>query len=133
MGVVLFLDRFRELAGSLGRASSLTPHRAIEEWSDFVDDCMEGYEGTLFEYWDDMSIRSVLQRVIDDPVVKGVPELAWFESEVRRVDEKFAHLLTKGFEVRGGRGWWERKIPRVAGREMAENVREQYGYEIEVI
>ncbi|NUK06137.1 hypothetical protein [Streptomyces lunaelactis] len=130
---MLFLDRFRELAGNLGRSSSLTPHRAIEEWSEFVDDCTEGYEGTLFEYWDDMSIRGFLQRVVDDPEVKEVPELAWFKTEVRRVDEKFAGLLAQGFDVQGGRGWWERKIPHVAGREMAENVKEQYGYEIEVI
>ncbi|NUK75635.1 hypothetical protein HRW23_28800 [Streptomyces lunaelactis] len=80
-----------------------------------------------------MSIRGFLQRVVDDPEVKEVPELAWFKTEVRRVDEKFAGLLAQGFDVQGGRGWWERKIPHVAGREMAENVKEQYGYEIEVI
>jgi hypothetical protein len=130
---MLFLDRFRELAENLGRSSSLTPHRAIEKWSEFVDDCAEGYEGTLFEYWDDMSIRGFLQRVIDDPVAKETPELAWFETEVRRVDEKLASLLAQGFDVQGGRGWWERKTPRVAGREMAENIKGQYGYDIEVI
>ncbi|MCM1972674.1 hypothetical protein [Streptomyces sp. G1] len=130
---MLFLDRFRELAVDLGRSPRLTPHRAIEEWSEFVDDCMEGYEGTLFEYWDDLSIRSFLQRVIDDSMLKEVPELTWFKSEVQRVDEKFASLLAQGFEARGGRGWWERKIPRVAGHAMAENVKEQYGYEVEVI
>ncbi|MEV8351568.1 hypothetical protein ACFVTT_11415 [Streptomyces niveus] len=130
---MLFLDRFRELAVDLGRSPQLTPYRAIEEWSEFVGDCVEGYEGTLFEYWDDISIRGFLQRVIDDPVVREVPELEWFKSEVRKADQEFSDLLDRGFEVRGGRGWWERRIPRVGGREMAENVNEQYGYEIDVV
>ncbi|MFI8104004.1 hypothetical protein [Streptomyces sp. NPDC086023] len=128
-----FLERFRELAGDLRRSPGLTPHRAVEEWSDFVDDCAEGYEGTLFEYWDDLTIRSFLQRVIDDPAIKETPELAWFKSEIHRADEIFARLLAQGFEVTGGRGWWERKLPRIAGHEMAANIKEQYGHEVEVI
>lgn len=128
-----FLDRFRELAQDLGRPASLTPHRAVERWHEFVDDCVEGYGGTLFEYRDEISIRSFLQRVIDDPVVKESPELHWFRSQVRQADDKFAELLKDGLEVPGGRGWWERKIPPVAGEEMAENVKEIYGYEVEVI
>ena len=60
-------------------------------------------------------------------------DLEWFREEVCRVDERFSDLLAQGFDVPGGRGWWERKVPRVAGREMAENVREQYGYHVDVV
>ncbi|MEV0884579.1 hypothetical protein AB0J03_12175 [Streptomyces microflavus] len=130
---MLFLDRFRELAVDLGRSPGLTPHHAIEQWSEFVNDCIEGFEGTIFEYWDDISIRSFLQRVIDDSAVGTTPELEWFREEVCRVDERFSDLLAQGFDVPGGRGWWERKVPGVAGREMAENVREQYGYHVDVV
>lgn len=36
--------------------------------AEFVGDCVEGYEGTLFEYWDGLSIRGFLQRVVIDVV-----------------------------------------------------------------
>ncbi|MET9319612.1 hypothetical protein ABZX75_05360 [Streptomyces sp. NPDC003038] len=130
---MLFLDRYRAIFERSGRRSPATPHRAIEAWSEFVEDCRDGYEATLFEYWDEISIRGFLQSVIDDPVVRLTPESDWFTAEVHRLDDEFKQILHGGFAVPGGRRWWESMIPRTGGQEMARNVRELYGFEMEVV
>ncbi|WP_328400300.1 hypothetical protein OHS70_23875 [Streptomyces sp. NBC_00390] len=130
---MLFLDRYVEILRSAGRRHPATPHQALEEWSDFVEYCREGYGSTIFEYWDDISIRSFLQSIVDDVVVRETSESVWFLAEVYRIDEQFKTVLADGFNVTGGRGWWERRIPRIGGEELARTVSEQYGFEMEVV
>nr|WSZ98053.1 hypothetical protein OH820_22430 [Streptomyces sp. NBC_00857] len=129
----MFATRFREIAGESGRRLPVTPHRALEVWAEFVDDRRDGYAATLFEYGDDLSVRRFLQAVLDDPVIRRCPEAAWFAAELARTDALFRDLLADGLDVRSGGGaWWERRIPRVGGAEMAANVRELLGLEIDI-
>ncbi|MEU1825419.1 hypothetical protein ACX9I7_07750 [Streptomyces sp. L500] len=129
---MLFLDRFREMVDRSELRHPVTPQRALETWAEFVEDCGEGYGSTLYEYWDDISIRRFLQAVIADPVIRSTPEAEWFAAEVGRIDDSFREVLEGGFAVSGGWGWWEQRIPAFCGEEMAFNVREHYGFEIEV-
>lgn len=128
---MVFLGRYLELLGDAGRRHPATPYRAIECWSEFVSDCRDGYDATLFEYRDDLSIRRFLQAVIDDPVVRCESGAAWFIAEVGRIDREFRDILSDGFPVSGGWGWWEQRIPRVGGEEMVRDVRELYGIDME--
>ncbi|SHI25464.1 hypothetical protein [Streptomyces sp. 3214.6] len=99
----------------------------------YLDDACDGYAGTLFEYWDELSVRRFLQGVLDDPVIRETAEIDWFAAEVARIDGKFRELLNAGFAVPGGGPeWWARRIPRVADEEMAQNVKDHFGIELEI-
>jgi hypothetical protein len=98
-----------------------------------VDDCQEGYSASLFEYWEDVSVRRFLQAVITSPGVAEMPDARWFLDEVAEIDLRLKSVLEGGFEIHGGWGWWDRSIPRFAGEEMARDVRDQYGFEMEVV
>jgi hypothetical protein len=127
-----FVDRFRYMAVRAGRRQTATPFRVLEVWETFVDDCREGYDGTLYEYRDELSVRRFLQGVLDDPVIRDTSEIEWFAAEVARIDGKFRELLDAGHPVPGGTAWWDRRIPGLAGEEMARNVRENLGIELEI-
>jgi hypothetical protein len=128
---VSFVELFNAVLKSLGRRHPRTPGQALEVWSDFVDDCEEGYSASLFEYWNDLWIRRFLQSLLDSPDIRRAPDAAWFIDEVEKTDLRFKSLISDGYPVPGGWGWWERALPRHAGEDMARDVREQYGFEME--
>ncbi|MGW4023944.1 hypothetical protein [Streptomyces sp. NPDC005009] len=128
----VFADRFRYLAARSGYRETGTPFRILEMWEEHVDDCRDGYGGTLYEYENELSVRRFLQAVLGDPVIRETPEIEWFAAEVARIDEKFREILDDGFELPSGSTWWERRIPRVAGEEMSRDVKEHFGIEMEV-
>lgn len=98
-----------------------------------MEDCREGYSASLFEYWDDLSVRGFLQAVIDAPGIKDSPDTAWFIAEVTKIDLLFKRITEGGFDIPGRWGWWEQTIPNFSGENMASDVRDQYGLEMEVI
>ncbi|GGV89742.1 hypothetical protein GCM10015535_44250 [Streptomyces gelaticus] len=110
----MFVERFNVVARALGR-KALTPNRSIESWLQFVESCEEGYEDSLAEYRNELSIRRFLQAVFDDSQVQRTSDAQWFIREVEAIDAKFSSLLEAGFQVAGSWGWWERRIPRVGG------------------
>ncbi|MFD7865553.1 hypothetical protein [Streptomyces sp. NPDC059783] len=132
MRVLAFSEIFGTIARTLGRPS-LTPARAIECWRQFVDNCEEGYEDSLAEYRNELRIRRFLQAVIDDPEVRQSAEAQWFRTEVSITDARFSALISEGFHVAGGWGWWERRIPRVGGGIFLIDVRDAYGVDVEEI
>ncbi|MGW7455162.1 hypothetical protein, partial [Streptomyces sp. NPDC054787] len=127
---MLFLDRYRVILERSGRRGPATPFRALEAWQEFVEDCSDGYEATLFEYWDEISIRRFLQSLLDDPVASATSEMQWFSAEVRRIDDDFRQVILGGFTIPGKERWWESTLPRLGGEEIARNVRDVYGFEM---
>ncbi|WP_031104641.1 hypothetical protein [Streptomyces sp. NRRL S-146] len=127
-----FVDRFRYMAVRAGRRQVSTPFGMLALWETFVDDCREGYDGTLYEYRDQLSVRRFLQGVLDDPVIRDAPESGWFAAEVTRIDTEFRALLDAGHPVPGGTAWWDRRIPGLAGENMAESVRNHFGIELDI-
>ncbi|MFE7328145.1 hypothetical protein ACFU8W_24790 [Streptomyces sp. NPDC057565] len=127
----VFPERFNAIAQTLGK-QALTPNRAVEAWLQFVENCEEGYEDSLAEYRNELSIRRFLQAVISDPQVQQASDAQWFITEVAAIDARFSSLLEDGFQVTGSWGWWERRIPRVGGGVFVIDVRDAYGVDIEL-
>ncbi|MFI5672930.1 hypothetical protein [Streptomyces sp. NPDC051704] len=127
-----FSEIFSIVARTLNKPS-LTPGRAVEYWSQFVENCEEGYEDSLAEYRNELSIRRFLQAVIDHPEVQQSTEAQWFSAEVAVVDARFSALIADGFDVNGGWGWWERRIPRIGGGIFLIDVRDAYGVDVEQV
>jgi hypothetical protein len=129
-----FSDRFRQVVDRRFGREPLTPGRAISLWEDFVDSCEEGYDYGLVEYGNDLLVRDLLQRALDDEEILRMPERDWFAAEVIRIDERFRRAAVVEIP-RGDAGvaWWRTKMPGRAGPEFCQDVLAEYGIRLEVI
>lgn len=127
-------SEFQRVARARGWANPPLPGAALRSWEEVVKLCAEGYDFDVSEYLNDVSIRELLQHVIDDPVVQSLPEHSWFSAELSRVDEGFRALLLNGPVVRPNESrWWLRSLPARGQQEFVDDVRDRYGVDIEVI
>ncbi|MEU4471364.1 hypothetical protein [Micromonospora sp. NPDC023888] len=127
-----FADRFRAAVAATGARPRL-PGELLGQWAQFVEFCEEGYDDNLDEYNNDLTVRDLIERVLNGPALAGIPELGWMWAEVTEADERFRALLGSEplpFEV--PRPWWRARLPRYAGAEMVADARRRYGVRVEL-
>jgi hypothetical protein len=126
-----FVERFRWVAHTLGWRDPPLPGAALQAWEELVAECIEGYEGDLSEYLNDLAIRGLLQEVLNDPVVRMQDQHSWFSPEVHRIDERFEEVLKGGPVIwPEGAHWWNQRIPSIGSEEFVNDVRERYSVEL---
>lgn len=103
-------------------------------WKEFVEECAIGYELDLSEYLNDLSIRDLLQEVMDDAEIRTIDNYGWFAEEVRRIDERFREVVNAGPEIRPDDAhWWKRRVPPVGAEEFVDDVRDRHSVEVRVV
>ncbi|MDG4778646.1 hypothetical protein O7614_03170 [Micromonospora sp. WMMD961] len=127
-----FAERFQAVVASTGARPRL-PGELLAQWAQFVEFCEEGYDDNLDEYDNDLTVRDLIERVLNAPALEGVPELRWMREQVAESDERFRALLGSEplpFEV--PRPWWRARLPRYGGAEMVDDARRRYGVRVEL-
>ncbi|HEY2675014.1 MAG TPA: hypothetical protein VGJ07_32195 [Rugosimonospora sp.] len=101
----------------------------LSEWSQFVSEVEDGYDGSLEEYGNDLSYRDYLAEVW--PLVTPHIRDVW-RDELAGVDERFRAATVEdsdsaaGADVRAGGGadgWWHRRLPRLLVSALADDLR----------
>ncbi|MGW5868823.1 hypothetical protein ACWFRJ_42540 [Streptomyces sp. NPDC055239] len=88
----------------------------------------------MSEYLNDLSIRSLLQGIVDDPAVQALPAYSWFSCELDRIDEVFRELLADGPLIRPEeQRWWRRSLPPAGGQDFVDDVRDRYHVELRIV
>ncbi|MFJ8104611.1 hypothetical protein [Streptomyces sp. NPDC096132] len=129
-----FADRFQWIARSEGWVNPALPGGFIRMWEEFVEECVSGYEFDLAEYLNDLSIRGLLQKAMDDIEMKLLEQYSWFTGEVRRVDERFREAVEDGPVVwPDGEFWWRRKIPPIGSEDFVRDVRDRFSVELRLV
>jgi hypothetical protein len=108
------------------------PAELAEEWAQVVRECEAGYEWNVYEYHNDLAVRDAIAARLADP---GTPEedRAELATRTAEVDARFQALLRAGVEIGPEEDpWWHRGVPRYAGPELARELREWFGVEVEV-
>lgn len=127
-------DHFRRIARETGWAVAMLPGQALRSWEAMVDECADGYDLDVSEYLNDLSVRSLLQRVTDDPKVRSLPEFSWFAAELAGIDERFRAVLADGPLIRpGDHQWWHRSLPAVGRTDFVRDVKERYRVELRLV
>jgi hypothetical protein len=103
----------------------------IEQWETFVGSCEEGYSEGIDEFSNDLNIRGLLEDLLQSPALAEFEELSWVRAEVEAIDDRYRALLTDG-DLRPSASWWEARIPRFAGRELADAFKKRYRVEVGV-
>ncbi|TCC19247.1 hypothetical protein [Kribbella sindirgiensis] len=127
-----FLGRFRETARSLGSQRLLTPTDVIGSWRGFVEECEEGYADNIYEFANDLAVRDLIRKILDSEELRTYSQMGWVRDEVAEIDGRYRAILLDD-EVRPGRPWWEARVPRLAGEELAGDFASSYGVSVTVV
>ena len=96
-----------------GRSYRPTLDGLIRGWRQVVEQVEAGYGRSVYEYFNDLHVRAMLQSVID-----GAPALrAWIESEVAPLDERFRAATRPGETAE-----LLDRVPRSPGAELASDL-----------
>jgi hypothetical protein len=107
---------------------------AIHSWELFVHECELGYQHSIYDFDNDLSIRDVLETSLRGPEQCSVDEIGRIRSRVRIADEKFRRLALEGSVRRSDQqAWWHIVIPKHAGPELAADLRSEYGVSVKVV
>ncbi|CAM5269626.1 hypothetical protein [Streptomyces fumanus] len=129
-----FTETFQRIARAAGWASPPRPAQALAQWEGFVEECEEGYALDFSEYLDDLSVRTLLHKVLGDPEARHGPVYEPFARRVGLVDDRFRALIGEGPLVRPGSDhWWERRIPAAGGPEFVADVHERYAVRLRTL
>ncbi len=120
----LFVDKYK-----VHFNKEYEPPYLLEVWADFVDTCESGYLHTIYEYWDDIYIRELIEFAVNDVFLSTFNEHIHFKEEVAKMDELFKDLVF--FCDLKKRFWWENAILKYAGEEYADQIKEKYGIDIQ--
>jgi len=111
-----------ELAEQSGRDDSLAA--MLRRWSDFVTRAERGYDDSIYEYTNDLSVRDRLERVVRSagPGLRAALEggLADDDRRFEAATEDAARALGEFAET--SPPWWWRRVPRRRVGELAEDL-----------
>jgi hypothetical protein len=130
-----FEDSFRAVLGKIGPHSGTrnVPQEFIKSWDGFVKECEAGYQWTIYEYYDEITIREIIERILIAPPLQSFVEFIEFSKAIHEIDERFRQLQVIGQATVHQKYWWEHIILKRAGPEYAEEINGRYGINIEVI
>src|SRR6266487_3196479 len=94
-----------------------SPNQLLEAWNQFVDECELGYDMGIYEYDNDLSVRNIIEKILQDEALSKFEEYEYFKKEIFKIDERFRKLLSKEKKRTDKRFWWERGILNKAGKE----------------
>lgn len=110
-----------------------TPHGLLDMWEGFVKSCEAGYSMGIYEYDNDLSVRNVIELVLQNDTLKNYAEYKNFIQNVFIIDSKFKKLLSNEFFRSEKEHWWNRGVLLEAEEEYIEDIKEIYGFNVKNI
>jgi hypothetical protein len=110
----------REQLKSLLAAGGESLNELVRRWTDLVRAVEHGYDDSIYEYTNDLSVRDRLE----DLVTAASPTLrAKLERALAPVDERFTAATEEAARPLGERSPWWRRVPKRREGELAEDLR----------
>ena len=92
----------------------------LDAWAGLVEECVEGYDGHVTEYWNELRVRDRIESVLSAPSLKGFSEHGEFSARVHAIDARFRRIAapdrsSSGRAV-GGTGPYRGRLARRSSR-----------------
>lgn len=95
----------------------------VEAWHQLVAQIEEGYHDIIEEYWNDLSVRDLL-----DELLAVIPEgsvRSWVTQEIEQADQRYRDAtreVDKPIFGSGEMAWWWRRVPNVLVGELRDDL-----------
>ncbi|MFD1547768.1 hypothetical protein [Nonomuraea guangzhouensis] len=126
-----FDERFSEAFFRRGWRTSMLPAEAVARWHSFAEDCIWGYPWDVEDYFNDLSLRSLLGTTLPelDPVDHG--RASGLRKSIAMSDEVLKRVLVRdSFPDFSEAEWWMRCTPIYAAKKFCAEFYASYGVEI---
>jgi hypothetical protein len=104
-----------------GWRTAFSPNETVRAWGSFVDAVERGYEMTIYDYTNDLSVRRFAEeaRPLLTAVVAGA-----MDARLAPLDDRFRAATVEAGQLPGAgqRYWWETRLPKAPRGELAEDV-----------
>lgn len=107
-----------------------SPASLLARWSDFVEQCEEGYQWDVSEYENELRTRRILEWLLQELASCGYPDRSVLEGNLTAIDRRFQEVLQQGVEVPGSGAWFERGVLRFAGEPYASYMLQAHGFDV---
>jgi hypothetical protein len=105
-----------ELARLLGEDSL---GALLQRWSSFVTAVERGYDDSIYEYTNDLSVRDLLERLVTSA---GPGLRAKLERALGEDDRRFTAATEETTRSLGGSTWWWQRVPSRRVGELADDL-----------
>lgn len=125
-----FVERFRAIVAARGWRRVTSPFDLIDRWAQVVEHVADGYDDNIYEYLNDLSVRGIIEDLLQDESLRDVEQMKWVRAQVSEIDARFRSLVLPE-SVRDDSPWWEAHLPAYAGAELVADIKDVYGVSIE--
>jgi hypothetical protein len=96
----------------------------VAKWATLVKEVETGYELTIYDYTNDLSVRDHLEELLTRAGLAATP----VKSAIQHWDDRFRFATTETSSTTFGTGeeagWWWRRMPRLIGDELRSDLEE---------
>lgn len=104
---------------------SYTAKEALDLWDTFISDCENGYGWTVFEYRNELSIRTIIEEALQNDDIQQFQDYEEYKMSILELDKRFKEIvLNKDFFI--GTYWWEKKLPKIGYGDFIKTLNEAY-------
>ena len=114
-------DMLEQQATLARRAQRQSITQLLGAWDQFVQSVDEGYDWSIYEYTNDLSVRDRIAQVL---AVIPPGSLEWIGEAVAATDARFRIATRDDESMRSGaeQDWWRRRVPLRPGGELAADL-----------
>ena len=126
-----FLSVWSDFLGCNRRPTDRSPWGVLEQWESLVDQATEGNVLGSYDFTNDLSVRDLLAKALEDETLGRFEQMATMRERVEVADARFRAVLMPGVEIGGSqRPWWQRGVLARSSDEYAEDMARLYGIDV---
>jgi hypothetical protein len=126
-----FLLRFQEFLGRNGWPTDASPWGVVERWEALIDECADCYQWGFYEFDNEVQVRGLLERALNDPKLTAYDQIAEIKQRVAAADDRFRKLLGPMRISTEETAWWHRAVLARADDEYRDDMRRLYNIEVD--
>jgi hypothetical protein len=129
-----FLSGATTILSDAPKARRRSPYQLLDQWRSFVDDCINGYAWSWYDFDNERGVRDTIDRLMSDSDLREFPEWEVWSRKIKVLDDAYRSILVDIPNRSGGDlPWWRGGVPRQAESELAADVRKMFGVAIDVV